>query len=222
MKISTRLRWICQMGVNGASRWQAKCIYLYFNKFLVQVISIFKKGRGNCLRCILRFLTVDLQSCFDAVLPGSHVLMLFFLVLLLRAHGDNNMSQFSTQGVPWTFPDTTRKSEKCSPDQARAPLKSEAHVLLCTWWAPANPQWGFFTSYGTQISGKHSGGSGLLSDFEHKGLCEWPQSWAKLEVKTRALCHCPHQSVPTESPAGIMQPRLELIHLLRTWEGWMC
>lgn len=126
---------------------------------------------------------------------------------------------FPLRVFPERAPGITRKSEKCSLDWVRAPLKSEDDVFLCTWWVPASPQWGFFTSSGAQGSGKHSGGSGLLGDFEHKGLCEWPRSWAKQEVKSRALCHCPHQSEPMESTAGIMQLLSEAHSLTQNLRG---
>lgn len=76
----------------------------------------------------------------------------------------------------------------------------------------------FFTSSGTQGSGKLLGALGY-SDFGHKGLWEWPWSWAKLKVENRALCCCPRQSVPMESTAGIMQPLSEAHSLTQNLRG---
>lgn len=145
--------------------------------------------------------------------------MLFFLILQLRVHGDDSMPVFHSgcslnvhqaspenqRSVAWTgweHLSNLKPMYFCAPDES-LPVHSEV----------------FFTSSGAQGSGKHSGGSGLLGDFEHKGLCEWPRSWAKREVKSRALCHCPHQSVPMESTAGIMQPLSEAHSLTQNLRG---
>lgn len=61
---------ICQMGVNRASCWWAKCTYVYFNKFLVQVILIHKEGEIVLVAlCIFKLWTY--QSYLNGVLPYS-------------------------------------------------------------------------------------------------------------------------------------------------------
>lgn len=124
---------------------------------------------------------------------------------------------FPLRVFPERAPGITRKSEKCSLDWVRAPLKSEADVFFVHLMSPSQSTVRFFYVFWSSGLWEALGGLCLLGDFEHKGLCEWPRPLAKREAKSRALCHCPHQSVPMESTAGIMQPLSEaLIHSLKT------
>lgn len=77
---------------------------------------------GNCFRCILHFLTVDLQSCFNAVLPYSpaegymqNISMPFFSFRVL---------------VPWICTRHHQKIKEAQPGgEERGPLEPEPHFF---------------------------------------------------------------------------------------------
>lgn len=134
------------MKVNRGLCWQAKCIYLYFYKFLVQVISLHKEERRSCFRCIFYFLTVDLQSCLGAVLPYPAAEGTW-----RHWHASSPLRVF-----PEHSPGMARKSEKCSLDW----LTDLWNLKLTHFYAPDESTVGFFTPSGPQGSGELLGTPG--------------------------------------------------------------